>query len=95
MLWENPGGAEVGRPSGPGLEGTFSHSDTYLEGAANACKGALNSIYCHLWVILLLRQKASWAYRLDVMSSACGTDPILTVPHVLRETGGAAEGPGL
>lgn len=29
---------------------------------------------------LLLRHKASGAYRLEVMSSACGTDPILAVP---------------
>lgn len=52
MLWENPGGAEVGRASGLGREWTFSHSHAYLEEAANTCKGALNSIYCHVRVIL-------------------------------------------
>lgn len=52
MLWENPGGAEVGRPSAPGLQWTFSHSDAYLEGAANTRKGAPNFIRSHLRVIL-------------------------------------------
>ena len=33
----------------------FSHLDTYLEGAANTCKGAPNSSLSHLGVILEIR----------------------------------------
>lgn len=65
-----------------------------LEGAANTCKGAPNSSLSHLGVILLLRQKASWTFRRGVIPFAFGTDPILIIPHFLRETDGA-ERPGL
>lgn len=33
---------------------------------------------------LLLRHKAPWAYRLRIVSSALGTDPILAVPGDIR-----------
>ena len=45
MLWENLGGAEVGRSP-------FSHPDAYLVGAANTSKGAPNFSLSHLGVIL-------------------------------------------
>lgn len=66
-----------------------------LEGAANTGKRASNSSLSHLGVILLLRQKTSWAFRRSVVAFAFGTDLILPVPHVLGETDGAAEGLGL
>lgn len=44
---------------------------------------------------LVLRLKASRAYRLGAVPSAFWTDLVLAGPHVPRETGGTAGGPGL
>lgn len=49
MLWENAGGLEGDLR---GQRPPFSHTDAYLEGAANTCKGACSTSLSHLGVNL-------------------------------------------